>query len=91
MNGDTSSTQYSADALGNLIGEAPGSPFITNQGDVIGADANGNITVTPASSNPVAAVASGIGDLITWIENAGLLAELAAVAIVILVVKALVR
>ncbi|HEY1503728.1 MAG TPA: hypothetical protein VGF92_05475 [Stellaceae bacterium] len=47
MDGDSSS-QFSTDALGNLIGEAPGSPFITNSGDAIGA--GGSVLSTGAGS-----------------------------------------
>ncbi|HEY3917743.1 MAG TPA: hypothetical protein VGL83_08110 [Stellaceae bacterium] len=77
MGGDTSSTKYSTDALGNLIGEAPGSPFITNQGDLISTDASGNITITPAISL--------LGISLPWWAWAG-----AAIG-VLLVVKALVK
>lgn len=49
MNGDSSvQPQYSTDALGNLIPLAPGSPFITNSGDQIGA--GGNVTQTGAGA-----------------------------------------
>lgn len=42
---DGTGPQYSTDALGNLIGLAPGTPFITNQGDTIASDSNGNVTI----------------------------------------------
>lgn len=56
---DGTGPQYSTDALGNLIGLAPGSSYVTNTGDTIGA--NGVPTQTA-----IGALASDLLPSLPW-------------------------
>jgi hypothetical protein len=66
---DGTGAQFSTDSLGNLIGLAPGSPFITNAGDSFNVDDNGNEAL---QASAIGALAGSLLPSLPWYVWAGL-------------------
>jgi hypothetical protein len=64
---DGTGAQFSTDSLGNLIGLAPGSPFITNSGDTFSAGGGG-----APSQTALGALAGSLLPSLPWYVWAGL-------------------